>query len=308
MVATSVAFSQEWALCIDDEVEIGMRKGFKLPIITYFLARVATLLYITTYTAVAVYTTLPSVYMSGGDPYLGGWFVTVNVAFVACWISSVLTSLLFFFRVLAVFKHSRTKKIVFSVLWGLTGCATFPLLSTVAIPNLPADVCQLYIEGSKAVANLNSCPERAWLAMILLIMIAAHNILVFISVSHQLFGNNTLVDARSIRNLITGNGLHPVSKSLLRSGQLYVSASIGLVLVTIAIYWGGKGWVVWSTIYPTAECILSCNVFRTLLLSEGRPGESSAVIRTEDVEVMVMAVMDGVNEASDPERSDPERS
>lgn len=86
------------------------------------------------------------------------------------------------------------------------------------------------------------------------------------------------------------------------------SASIGLVLVTIAIYWGGKGWVVWSTIYPTAECILSCNVFRTLLLSEGRPGESSAVIRTEDVEVMVMAVMDGVNEASDPERSDPERS
>ena len=40
-----------------------------------------------------------------------------------------------------------------------------------------------------------------------------------------------------------------------------------------------------------------------MLLSERRLGESSAVIRTEDVEVMVMAVMDRVNEVSDPERS-----
>ena len=57
--------------------------------------------------------------------------------------------------------------------------------------------------------------------------------------------------------------------------------------------------MLWSGIYPTAECILSCKVFRTLLLSEQ---SSSAIIRTEDVEEMVMAAIDRANEASDPER------
>ena len=191
-----------------------------------------TLLYTATYAAVAVFTTQPSAYTGGSDnPYLGGWFVSVNmVSFVAWWICSALTSLLFFFRVLAVFKHSRIKKIVFSVLWGLTGCATFPLLYTVTMPPLPASVCQLYIAGSQSIVTVTSCPERPSLAMILLILIAAHNILVFISVSYELLSNNSLADACKMRTLITGNGLHPVSRSLLRSGQLYV----GYVVVYVS--------------------------------------------------------------------------
>ena len=57
--------------------------------------------------------------------------------------------------------------------------------------------------------------------------------------------------------------------------------------------------MLWTGIYPTAECILSCRVFRMLLLSER---SSSAMIRTENVEEMVMAALDRANEASDPER------
>ncbi|KAF7985072.1 hypothetical protein HWV62_8937 [Athelia sp. TMB] len=260
MIATSVVQSHAYN-SFDDEVEICMRKGLNAPIITYFLARLTTLLYIVTYAAIAIYTAQPSAYTGGDNPYTGGWFVSLDtVSFVAWWVSSALTSLLFFFRVLAVFKHSRTKKVAFSVLWGLTGCATFPLLNTVAIPNLPARACQLYIEASKSIATINSCPERPWLAMILLILIALHNILVFVCISHELLGNNMIADARSIHTMITGKGLHPVSRSLLRSGQLYV------------------------------------RVFRTLLLSERKPEESSVVIRTEDVEVMFMAAMDRANE------------
>ena len=79
------------------------------------------------------------------------------------------------------------------------------------------------------------------------------------------------------------------------------SGSVGLVFATIFIYWEGGGWwMLWSAVYPTAECILSCQVFRTLLLSDCTPGESIAMIRTEDVEQMVMAAMDRVNEVSDP--------
>ena len=280
----------------------------------------ATLLYITTYAALTVYTAQPSAYMGGDNPFLGGWFVSSNMAFVACWISSVLTSLLFFFRVLAVFKYSRAKKVIFSVSWGLTGCITLPLLYTVGEPSLPPSVCQLYIEEFMPIVTITSCPARPWLGIILLILVAAHNILVFISISHELLGNNTLVGAGNIRTLITGNGLLPVSKSLLRSGQLYVgqvavfssptdlltplaSGSVGLVFATILIYWEGVGWwMLWSAIHPAAECILSCRVFRTLLLSEGRL-ESNPIIRTEDVEDMIMVAMDRVDAGSDSERS-----
>ncbi|KAF7983826.1 hypothetical protein HWV62_19085 [Athelia sp. TMB] len=302
MVATNVVFVHEWLLCLDDEVKISMRKGMNAPIITYFLARFTTLLYTTTYAWITVYTSQPQAFVGTLD--FGGWFISVNlVSFIAWWICSVLTSLLFFFRVLAVFKHSRTKKVVFSVLWGLTGCVTLPLMYSVGEPSIPASTCQQYIIESMPIVPMTSCPDRAPLVMILLILIASHNILVFVSVSHELRGNNTFADVHTMRTLISGHGLHPVSKSLLRSGQLYVSVSVGLVIASIILYWRGGGslWTLWSIIYPMAECILSCQVFRTLLLSDRAPGESIEMIRTEDVEEMVMAAIDRANEVSDPD-------
>ena len=268
-----------------------------------------------------MYTTQPSAYTGGGNLYIGGWVVSLSVvSSFAWWTCSVLTSLLFFFRVLAVFKRSRTKKVVFSVLWGLIGCVDLPLLYLVTVPAMPASVCQRYLQESQPIST-TTCPERPSLAMFLLILMAAHHILVFIFISHELLGNNTLAGVCNMRNMITGNGLLPMSKSLLRSGQLYVrqvavlfsltelltllvSASVGLVFVTIFIYWKGSGWwILWSGMYPAAECILSCRVFRTLLLSERRLGESSGVVRTRDVEEMVMAAIARANDASDPERS-----
>ncbi|KAF7983835.1 hypothetical protein HWV62_19103 [Athelia sp. TMB] len=210
MVAITVLFVHEWMLCVDDEVEICMRKGINAPIMTYVLARF-------------MYTTQPSVHTDGGNLYISGWVISVSVvSSVVWWICSALTSLLFFFRVLAVFKHSRTKKVAFSVLWGLTGCVTLPLVYMVTGPALPASVCKAYNGESKPSVMMTSCPERPSLAMTLLILVAAHNILVFICISHELLGSNTLAGVCNMRTVITGNGLLPVSKSLLRSGQLYV--------------------------------------------------------------------------------------
>ncbi|KAF7985064.1 hypothetical protein HWV62_8921 [Athelia sp. TMB] len=290
MIAATAIFVYEWMLCVDDEVEIGMRKGMNVPIITYFLARLTTLLHIFTSTTILMSTIQPA-----APP--DGWGVSVGmVSFIAWWFCGALTSLLFFFRVLAVFNDSCAKKVIFSVLWGLTVCATIPLVYTVAVPALPASVCRLYIEGSHPIVFITSCPERPVLAMILLILMATHHILVFISISHELLSNNTHAGAGYMRTLFTGNGLLPVSKSLLRSGQLYVSVSVGLVFATILIYWEAGGWwMLWSAIHPAAECILSCRVFRTLLLSEPKLGESIELIRTKDVEEMVMAAIDRVN-------------
>ncbi|KAF7983836.1 hypothetical protein HWV62_19105 [Athelia sp. TMB] len=179
------------------------------------MARFATLLYLSTYAAISIFIGQPSM--------ASGWVAPVSmVSLVTWWICGALTSLLFLFRVFAVFKHSRAKKVVFTALWGLSGCATFALLNMVAIPKLPPGVCQLYIDGFKPIVAITSCPERSWLAMILLALVAAHNILVFISISHELLANNMLNGVSYMRTIITGNGLLPMSKSLLRSGQLYV--------------------------------------------------------------------------------------
>ncbi|KAF7985065.1 hypothetical protein HWV62_8923 [Athelia sp. TMB] len=295
----TVMFMHEWMLCVDDEVEIYMRKGINAPIIIYFLARLTTLLYVATCAILSIYFGQPQAYV--GTLYPEEWLIYVN--FIAWWICSAITSLLFFFRVLAVFKHSRTKKVLFSVSWGLTSCVSLPLLCMVTGPALPASLCEVYGGESLSDVMTPSCPERPSVAMILLILVAAHNILVFISISHELLGNNSLAGVCNMRTMITGDGLLPMSKSLLRSGQLYVSVSFGLVFVTIVIYWEGNGWwALWSGISPAVECIISCRVFRALLLSERRAGESNAVIRTEDVEEMVMAAMARADEAGDPER------
>ncbi|KAF7985066.1 hypothetical protein HWV62_8925 [Athelia sp. TMB] len=196
-----------------------------------------------------------------------GWVISVGVvSLVAWWICGALTSLLFLCRVFAVFKHSRAKKVVFTALWGLTGCATFSLLNTVAMPTLPPGVCQLYIDGFQPIIAVTSCPERSWLAMVLLVLVAAHNILVFISISHELLANSMLDGVSYMRTIITGNGLLPMSKSLLRSGQLYVGGSVGLVFATIFMYWEGGGyWMLWTgsirrpSASSRAECFARCS-------------------------------------------------
>jgi len=83
-----------------------------------------------------------------------------------------------------------------------------------------------------------------------------------------------------------------------------VGVSIGLVSATAFLYWKeGVWWAVWSAIYSSTECVVSCRVFRRLLLSGGKMEQSSGRVRTEDVEAMVMAVMNRNNSSDDAEGS-----
>lgn len=131
-------------------------------------------------------------------------------AIILFWISTASSSFLFIFRVLAVFHHSRTAKVLFTGLWVLSTVATVPLLF---IGNTIA-ACNVYPMTFKA------CPGLNIYIIILFLTVAFHNALVFVCVSHELT-NNTATGRPNIRTLLTGDGLHTVSKSLLRSGQLY---------------------------------------------------------------------------------------
>lgn len=61
------------------------------------------------------------------------------------------------------------------MLLGFAVCATVPLLYWVTVPALPASLCQVYIEELETIGIPTSCPERPVLAMILLILMAAHH-------------------------------------------------------------------------------------------------------------------------------------
>ena len=192
---------------------------FAIVILQLIQISITTLLYLISSVMLLIYTTLPIANDADATPVW--WLNPVNMlSLVTWWAGSIFTSLLFFFRALAVFKHSRAKRIIFCFLWVFTGCATCPLLFDVAIP-LTTDTCKI-VAGVENYMTFKGCPIISSITLIALVLIAFHNILVFVCVSHALLGNNWSTNSRSMRTLLTGNGLYPVSKSLLRSGQLYV--------------------------------------------------------------------------------------
>ena len=142
-----------------------------------------------------------------GLPPLGSVLSAITVLW---WTSSALTSLLFVCRVRAIFKHSPTAKLVFSALWVLIGLAPGPMLWSGIGPPCHGD----------AQITFEDCPNYCSFALVLLVIIGCHETLGFVGVSRELV-DNAYTTSHSLRTLLTGKGLHPVSKSLLQTGQLY---------------------------------------------------------------------------------------
>lgn len=127
------------------------------------------------------------------------------------WMTCALDSLLFFFRVRAVFSRSQMAKTVLSVVWVFIGVAPVPLLYS-----------GLYY-GSHCpdtAANFASCPSFSWFDLSMLLAAVSYNTLIFVCITHEL-GKCTLNGKISLRTFLTGDGLRVFSKSLLRSSQLY---------------------------------------------------------------------------------------
>ncbi|KZP26304.1 hypothetical protein FIBSPDRAFT_351512 [Athelia psychrophila] len=196
-VACLTAFILDWMLSTEEEVDMYQRGQFSKPIITYSLARLSTVALLV---CLVVENTVPFLY-ADDDVHI--------TVYVLWWISGALTSLLFFFRVRAVFSRSPKAKLAFSVLWVFTALTPTPLMQ-----NLDPSWCT-------GVAHINKiCDERAWYSLAFFLVIIIHDTLVFVYVSHEL-SNNSVAGRCNIRTLTTGKGLHDVSKLLLRTGQLY---------------------------------------------------------------------------------------
>ncbi|KZP26302.1 hypothetical protein FIBSPDRAFT_1040851 [Athelia psychrophila] len=268
-VACLTAFIFDCMLSIGEEVNIYQRGRLSKPVITYSLARLTTAAVLACSVA---QNTAPSLYSES----------FAIIVYALWWISSSLTSLLFFFRVRAVFSRSPKTKFAFLVLWVLTTLAPIPLLWS------------LYPLGCPDVGHRgNICNQKTWSAVFFFLVVMMHDTLVFVYVSYEL-SNSSVTGRCDLRTLATGNGLHNVSKLLLRTGQLYYGATvIILIIATIALLRSIPFYIIFVSMHQVVSCVLACRVFRMVLLCDRELGPKNGEIRTAEVEAMVAAAIAG---------------
>ncbi|KZP19027.1 hypothetical protein FIBSPDRAFT_933082 [Athelia psychrophila] len=266
-VACLTAFTLDWILSAEEEVDMYKRGQFSKPIITYSLARLSTVALLV---CSVVENTTPFSYI----------YNLQTTVYALWWISDALTSLLFFFRVRAVLSRSPKAKFAFSVLWVLTALTPTPL-----IQNLNSFWCTGFEHSNK------TCDERTWYSLCFFLVIIIHDTLVFVYVSHEL-SNSSATGRCRLRTLITGHGLYEVSKLLLRTGQLYYGATVSLLIIAIiALLKELPFYIIFGSMHQAIACALACRVFRMVLLCERELGPKNGEIRTAEVEAMFAAVM-----------------
>lgn len=147
------------------------------------------------------------------------------VKFLLWWLSGSATSLLFLFRIMAVFYRSNLVKLGFTILW------LSWLLSPVAVLFGSGHTCeqqQIFscYPSHQALGFLKTdsyCDAWSPISGMSIIAGLTNDTLVFLSISYRMAVNAMTTEtwvARS-RSFITGEGLYRISKVLLYSGQLY---------------------------------------------------------------------------------------
>jgi len=176
------------------------------------------------------------------------------------------TSLLFYFRVRAIWCNSNIITVVFGLLWlgilGSSGLAVFNLRGA-------------HLGMSHRCISASLPPYSSSL-----IFNAVNDTLIFFAISWRIA---TLGFAGTkLMSFVRGDGLPRLSKIILQSGQLYYFATIGLSIVTVAMYRLSVP-LVYRTILFVATLALknamACRVFRAVKLGLITSDGSSHEIR-----------------------------
>ena len=145
--------------------------------------------------------------------------------FLLWWQSGTFTSLLFLFRIIAVYPRSKAIKYTFTFLWLCWLFSPVVVLfgsgssceSDNAFPSPPSQQPTGYSSG-QAYCN-------AWspLSGISVLTVLLNDTLVFLGISYRMVMNAVTGETwrERSKSFITGDGLYRISKALLHSGQLY---------------------------------------------------------------------------------------
>ncbi|KZP05362.1 hypothetical protein FIBSPDRAFT_877602, partial [Athelia psychrophila] len=262
-----------WALCMQEEIEIVQRKGLSMPIIAYGVTRFATV-------GACLCTVLSSLDIQLDPGKVEPWKIEpFSIAFL--WITQSSTGLLFFCRIRAVYQHSKGIRYGFFAMWILVTISPSMLFLRPAVRcYMPGKHC--YIWGPLTLAGNGTA--------------LVNDTLVFIGVSIHAYVNMTLDTSRLSRTrrfklLIQGNGLYKVSRMLLKSGQLYYGAIIGVqISSTVAVSLGlSYSQILYITYIPFAST-LACKVFRMVMLCDTIEDPLSTLEIHEMFEVGIMGI------------------
>ncbi|KZP11880.1 hypothetical protein FIBSPDRAFT_937235 [Athelia psychrophila] len=173
------------------------------------------------------------------------------------------TSFLFFLRVRAVYRQSRTITILFGALWAVTASVGFGLGA-------------FEIRGAERVPYTAYCTNTTIRYTSIPVMITfLHDTMVFLAISYRLAADAmTAGDWRSrVLSIVTGKGLFSLSRSLMKGGQLYYLVTVvfffsNLVFVTApSIHYN---WLRYDLtgLYLGVTNIMACLVFRGVALGQ----------------------------------------
>jgi len=240
------AFVWDWLMSIPDEYTFLRKTKISVPNVVYFLSRFGTLAYCTTAT----------IFQAASVADCQAFLYIIASSFV---IAMPATSLLFFYRVRAVWGNSKIITAFFGVLW--LGNLGTSVLVPLAVTGAHIGTTQRCI--NTAVRSYASTP---------IVLNAINDTLIFLAISCRIVAFTVVGETRSaqIKSFVSGNGLPRISKGLLQGGQLYYFATIGLSIVMSAMVLSPGVPPVYRAMLSVPnialENAMACRVFRAVKL------------------------------------------
>ncbi|KZP13855.1 hypothetical protein FIBSPDRAFT_1049134 [Athelia psychrophila] len=247
-------FLLDWLTSLDEEVSVLAKKALNWPIVTYYFSRISSLGFVLL-RALQTTSALPFTLSSELPVYIF-W-----------WMSASATSLLFFFRVRAVFRDRRAMRWSFTGIWALI---------------LVAPVASLWSARLLCRSDDQSRICNRWypLSLILYFAIICHDTLIVVCVSYHL-RRKTLG-----RDIVILCPLTHITYKLRQSGELYYGVTIGALLAAaITVGFGLPFAGVFAVVYVALASTMACKVFRMVMLFQ-----EDTEVKTSDIEAMMMAV------------------
>ncbi|KAF7362549.1 hypothetical protein MVEN_00603100 [Mycena venus] len=244
----SLVFAGTTAVCIWDilhhltaDYHLFFKRKFRWSAAAYLASRIASLTYVLGFTFFATY---PLEDCQAA--------IITFTTFYPLSIGS--TSLLFFFRVRAVYGGHHLVTLIFGILW------VFVLGSAITVPTLGSHAARI---GSSCI--LTEVSQYAWLPGVAL---AINDTSVFLAISYRLLAN-TCTDYtpwERIQALFRGPNLHTFSKVVFKDGQKYYMVTVIFNLITIVMVMASSISPLYRGILPIPNIaltsIMACRVYR----------------------------------------------
>ncbi|KAF9552837.1 hypothetical protein CPC08DRAFT_698243 [Agrocybe pediades] len=234
-----------WDILMNLQRDIKMLKRYKLTLslVVYFISRFSALAYLL---GNAVLQTAPLSHCENVHRLQALYPILIPS-----------TSLLFFFRVRAMYSDNTKVVVFFFLLWlAVIGGSITPIIGVSAMNIGPTDYCinsglKLYVSAACIVPFV-------------------HDTLVFCATSWRLWKNAHITQNihNNVKVMVLGHHLPSFSRALLKDGQAYYLTTISLNIVTIALFFNTSISVAYRSVIGIPNIVLmnsmACHVYRNI--------------------------------------------